>query len=74
VHILEAVSTAKERHWESNLKALAEGKADQWFDPSSPALILIGQALTSAQSNCSSAKVDDGLQDRLILANSRRRA
>jgi len=74
VHILEAVSTAKERHWESNLEALAEGKADQWFDPSSPALILIGQALTSAQLDCSSAKVDDGLQDRLILTNSRRRA
>ena len=74
VHILEAVSTDKERHWESNLEALAEGKADQWFDPSSPALILIGQALTSAQSNCSSAKVDDGLQDRAVLTHSRRRA
>jgi len=74
VHILEAVSTAKERHWESNLKVLAEGKADPWFDPSSPAVILIGQALTSAQLDCSSAKVDDGLQDRAVLTHSRRRA
>jgi len=74
VHILEAVSTAKERHLESNLEALAEGKADPWFDSSSPALILIGQALTSAQLDCSSAKVDDGLQDREIFTHSRRRA
>jgi uroporphyrin-III C-methyltransferase len=74
VHILEAVSTSKERHWESNLEALAEGKADQWFDPSSPALILIGQALRSTQSDCFITKVDDGLQDREVFTYSRRRA
>ena len=75
VHILEAVSTAKERHWESNLKALAQGKADQWFDPSSPALILIGQAL-STKKNLESAgsEIDNGLQNGLVLTNSRRRA
>ncbi|QWD00327.1 uroporphyrinogen-III C-methyltransferase [Polynucleobacter paneuropaeus] len=76
VHILEAVSTSKERHWESNLLALAQGKADHWFDPSSPALILIGQALQTNQNDLkgSSSKVDDGLQNSQVLANSRRRA
>ena len=76
VHILEAVSTSKERHWESNLLALAQGKADHWFDPSSPALILIGQALQTNQNDLkgSSSKVDDGLQNSLIFSNSRRRA
>ncbi|MEA9602202.1 uroporphyrinogen-III C-methyltransferase [Polynucleobacter sp. MG-28-Ekke-A2] len=45
VQILEAVSTARERLWTSTLKELAAGKADQWFDSSSPALIMIGEAL-----------------------------
>jgi len=45
VHILEAVSTPRERQWFSTLAQLAAGKADQWFDSSSPALIMIGQAL-----------------------------
>jgi uroporphyrin-III C-methyltransferase len=76
VHILEAVSTSKERNWESNLLALAEGKADHWFDSSSPALILIGQALQTNQNDLkgSSSKVNDGLQNSLIFSNSRRHA
>ena len=75
VHILEAVSTAKERHWESNLEALAQGKADQWFDPSSPALILIGQALSTKKNlESTSSEIDNGLQNGLVLTNSRRRA
>jgi len=45
IHILEAVSTPRERHWSSHLGELANGKADQWFDSSSPALIMIGEAL-----------------------------
>lgn len=45
VHILEAVSTPKERHWSSNLNELAKGEADDWFDSNSPALIMIGEAL-----------------------------
>ena len=45
VHILESVSTPRERHWSSNLGELANGKADQWFDSASPALIMIGEAL-----------------------------
>lgn len=45
VQILEAVSTSRERLWTSTLAELAAGKADQWFDSSSPALIMIGEAL-----------------------------
>ena len=45
VHILEAVSTARERLWTSTLQELASGQADQWFDSGSPALIMIGEAL-----------------------------
>ena len=45
VQILEAVSTPRERQWTSTLEELAAGKADQWFDGSSPALIMIGEAL-----------------------------
>ena len=45
VHILEAVSTKRERHWTSTLGALALGAADHWFDAQSPALIMIGAAI-----------------------------
>ena len=82
VHILEAVSTHKERHWESHLQALADGRANDWFDPSSPALILIGQALETLQTQqskegdleCPSPKINNGLQDSQILPHSRRSA
>lgn len=47
VQILEAVSTPRERLWTSTLEELAAGKADQWFDSSSPALIMIGEALAA---------------------------
>jgi uroporphyrin-III C-methyltransferase len=47
VHILESVSTKRERHWTSTLGALALGVADNWFDPQSPALIMIGAALAN---------------------------
>jgi uroporphyrin-III C-methyltransferase len=85
-HILEAVSTENERHWCSTLGELAQGKANDWFDSASPALIMIGEALREKQREVgkatiqtaglegSSAKFDDGLQHGLILANSRRRA
>ena len=45
VQILEAVSTARERLWSSTLAELAAGKANDWFDSSSPALIMVGAAL-----------------------------
>ncbi len=45
VHILEAVSTQNERHWSSTLGDLANGKANDWFDSTLPALIMVGEAL-----------------------------
>ncbi len=78
VHILETVSTANERHWSSTLEELANGKANDWFDSASPALIMVGEALREKQQatelQSSSTKIDDGLQDGKILANSRRSA
>ncbi|WP_128113173.1 uroporphyrinogen-III C-methyltransferase [Polynucleobacter necessarius] len=84
VHILEAVSTARERLWTSTLEALAAGKADDWFDSNSPALIMVGEALRnhnegqseSSEENLerSSGEIDNSLQDGEILPNSIRRA
>jgi uroporphyrin-III C-methyltransferase len=84
VHILEAVSTKNERHWSSTLGELAQGKANDWFDSASPALIMIGEALREKQQasnetiqqagslKSSSAEIYNSLQDSLILTNSRR--
>ncbi|MBT8526780.1 uroporphyrinogen-III C-methyltransferase [Polynucleobacter paneuropaeus] len=79
VHVLEAVSTQRERHWSSTLGELAKGAADAWFDSSSPALIMVGEALRDAMKikenlESSSPKINDSLQDSQILTNSRRRA
>jgi len=79
VQILEAVSTTRERQWTSTLAELAAGKADAWFDSSSPALIMIGEALrsesqTSETLKSSGSEINDGLQDRQVFANSRRSA
>ena len=77
VQILEAVSTSRERQWTSTLAELAAGKADAWFDSSSPALIMIGEALrsqTSEDLNRSSSEINNGLQDCQVFANSRRSA
>jgi uroporphyrin-III C-methyltransferase len=84
VHILEAVSTARERLWSSTLQELAAGKADQWFDGSSPALIMVGDALRtldkSSERNTTTAldslrcEINDGLQNSQILSNRARRA
>jgi len=77
-HILEAVSTKRERQWSSTLGELANGNADQWFDSSSPALIMVGEALRTVDSNTkenlesSSPKLNNCLQDSQILANSAR--
>ena len=70
VHILEAVSTSRERHAYCTLQDLASGAASNWFDLSAPALIMIGDALALRVS----AEINDGLQDRDIFANSLRRA
>jgi len=82
VQILEAVSTTRERLWSSTLGELALGKADDWFDSHSPALIMAGEALrekmvavkNNADSERSSPEINDRLQNSQILPNSRRRA
>lgn len=74
VQILEAVSTPRERLWSSTLQELATGAADDWFDSSSPALIMIGQALQNTDSESSSSEIDNGLQDSQVLTNGRRSA
>lgn len=78
VHILEAVSTPRERLWSSTLGELAQGKAKDWFDSSSPALIMIGAALATSPTThnleVSCSKIDNRLQDSRILTNGRRRA
>jgi len=79
VQILEAVSTSRERLWVSTLEEMAQGKADQWFDSNSPALIMVGEALrdttkTKESLESSSSEINDSLQNSQVLANSRRRA
>ncbi len=86
VHILESVSTRRERQWSSTLGKLALGTADSWFDSSSPALIMVGEAFRAAdqdsqneiqkeqQPNLESlgSKIDNRLQDHRVFANGRR--
>jgi len=80
-HILEAVSTKNERHWSSTLGELAQGKANDWFDSASPALIMVGEAFREKQTikqainlQCSGAKFDNGPQNSFVLTDSRRSA
>ena len=82
VHILEAATTPRERHWSSTLGELANGKANHWFDLTSPALIMIGEALREKQQSSktdevlesSGTKINNGLQNSGILTDSRRSA
>jgi uroporphyrin-III C-methyltransferase len=82
VHILEAASTSRERHWSSTLGELANGKANRWFDLTSPALIMIGKALREKQQpsktdeflESSGTEINNGLQNSSILTDSRRSA
>ena len=82
VQILEAVSTSRERVWSSTLEELAADKAGDWFDSSSPALIMIGEALRekssrpkkAKNSERSSSEINNSLQNGQVLTNSRRRA
>ncbi|SNX29124.1 uroporphyrinogen-III C-methyltransferase [Polynucleobacter meluiroseus] len=59
-HILEAVSTSRERNWSSTLGALANGDASDWFDEASPALIMIGAALASVNQDIELEQLDLG--------------
>jgi uroporphyrin-III C-methyltransferase len=90
VHILEAVSTKNERHWSSTLGELGDGKTADWFNNTSPALIMVGEALREklqltnqdadqinkamSASEGSRTKINNGLQNSVILSDSRRSA
>lgn len=76
VHILEAVSTQRERQWASTLGELAQGKAEAWFDSNSPALIMVGEALRQIDnhSKSSGSEIDNSLQDSQVFPNRVRRA
>jgi uroporphyrin-III C-methyltransferase len=79
VHIMEAVSTKRERLRSGTLGELATGKANDWFDSASPALIMIGEALrdttkTLNNSESPGSEIDNSLQDGQVLTNSLRRA
>lgn len=79
VHIMEAVSTKRERLWSSTLGELADGKANDWFDSASPALIMIGEALRNSNTKevnleCSGSEINNSLQDGQVFANGLRRA
>ena len=73
VQILEAVSTSRERHWLGTLTQMAQGDVDNWFESSSPALIVIGDAVKAAASlQGTDTEIDDGLQNSGALSHGRR--
>lgn len=86
VHLLESVSTARERVLTTTLAELTDSQTESWFDSNSPLLIMIGEALRKRQEsqaqiqaadavlNCSATEIDNGLQDLRIFAHSRRSA
>ena len=86
VHLLESVSTPRERIYTTTLAELADNRTESWFNSNSPLLIMIGEALrgrsesqaqlqaADAVLNCSATEIDNGLQDLSIFADSRRSA
>ena len=51
VHLLESVSTPRERVFTTTLAELADNRTESWFNSNSPLLIMIGEALRSRQAN-----------------------
>ena len=86
VHLLESVSTSRERIFTTTLAELADNRTESWFNSNSPLLIMIGEALRNRQAsqaqiqaadavlNCSATEIDNGLQDLRVFADSRRSA
>ena len=86
VHLLESVSTPRERIYTTTLAELADNRTESWFNSNSPLLIMIGEALRSRQEspvqiqavdavlNCTATEIDNGLQDLRVFADSRRSA
>jgi uroporphyrin-III C-methyltransferase len=85
-HLLESVSTPRERIFTTTLAELADNRTESWFNSNSPLLIMVGEALRGRQEsqtqiqdrgaalNCSATEIDDSLQDLRVFADSRRSA
>ena len=80
VVVVESISTAKERKLFTNLQSLHEGLLDEWSNPDSPAILMIGDAFSRVKEqqnrldDLRQSETDDRLQDFITLTNSRRRA
>jgi len=86
VHLLESVSTPRERVLTTTLAELADSQTESWFNSNSPLLIMIGEALRNRKAsqaqiqvadavlNCSATEIDNSLQDLRVFAHSRRSA
>lgn len=76
VHLLESISTSRERTWSMTLDELAnqsnptENNLNDWQTSDLPLLVLIGDALAQRAGR----EINNGTQDRLILADRRRSA
>ncbi len=76
VHLLESITTSRERTWSITLDELAdqsnstESNRNDWQTSDQPLLVLIGDALAQRAGR----EINNGAQDRLILTNRRRSA
>jgi len=76
VHLLESISTSRERTWSMTLNELAnqtnstESNRNDWQTSDQPLLVLIGDALAQRAGR----EINNGAQDRLILTDRRRSA
>ncbi len=76
VHLLESISTKRECTWSMTLEELSnqsnptESNLRDWQTSDQPLLVLIGEALAQRASRV----INNGAQDRLILADRRRSA
>ncbi len=76
VHLLESISTSRERTWSMTLDELAnqsnptESNLSDWQTSDQPLLVLIGDALAQRAGR----EINNGTQDRLILTDRRRSA
>ena len=76
VHLLESISTSRERTWSMTLDELAnqtnptESNRNDWQTSDQPLLVLIGDALAQRAGR----EINNGAQDRLILTDRRRSA
>ncbi len=76
VHLLESITTSRERTWSITLDELAdqsnstESNRNDWQTSDQPLLVLIGDALAQRAGR----EINNGAQDRLILTDRRRSA